>query len=298
MKKILVPTDFSFLANCSVNFATQLAKLDPATIKLLHVIEPPVAKMNSTGEIIKDPMSDVYVLELVRKSERQLQDILDRYADRNISMKYEIVIGNPALSILDEVQTGAIDLIIMGAKGGSWIDRLLIGSTTEKVVKNATCPVITLKCNIEKIEKLGHFVYAFNPDDDQTGVFGEINKFAKIVGAHLYLLIVVTPSRFKSTHLISQQMDEFVKIHKPQNYSTHIYTDINEEEGIMHFAEEVNAGLIAMGINSHTNIFQLLTTNLREDIVNHSQRPVWTYNYKINKHSNTDETSENFTCSL
>jgi nucleotide-binding universal stress UspA family protein len=186
----------------------------------------------------------------------------------------------------------------MGAKGGSWIDRLLIGSTTEKVVKNATCPVITLKCNIEKIEKLGHFVYAFNPDDDQTGVFGEINKFAKIVGAHLYLLIVVTPSRFKSTHLISQQMDEFVKIHKPQNYSTHIYTDINEEEGIMHFAEEVNAGLIAMGINSHTNIFQLLTTNLREDIVNHSQRPVWTYNYKINKHSNTDETSENFTCSL
>jgi nucleotide-binding universal stress UspA family protein len=67
MKKILVPTDFSFLANCSVNFATKLAKLDPATIKLLHVIEPPVAKMNSTGEIMKDPMSDVYVLELVEK---------------------------------------------------------------------------------------------------------------------------------------------------------------------------------------------------------------------------------------
>jgi nucleotide-binding universal stress UspA family protein len=128
--------------------------LDPATIKLLHVIEPPIAKMNSTGEIIKDPMSDVYVLELVRKSERQLQDILDSYADRNISMSYEIVVGNPALSILDELQTGAIDLTIMGAKGGSWIDRLLIGSTTEKVVKNATCPVITLKCNIEKIEKL------------------------------------------------------------------------------------------------------------------------------------------------
>jgi nucleotide-binding universal stress UspA family protein len=298
MKKILVPTDFSFLANCSVNFATQLARLDPATIKLIHVIEPPLAKMNSTGEIMKDPMSDVYVLELVKKSERQLQEILERYADRNISMKYEIVIGNPALSILDEVQADAIDLIIMGAKGSTWIDRLLIGSTTEKVVKNATCPVITLKCNIEKIDKLGYLVYAFNPDDDQRGVFEEINIFANTVGAHLYLLIVVTPSRFKSTHRIRQQMDEFVKIHKPLNYSTHIYTDVNEEEGIMHFAEEVNAGLIAIGINAHTNIFGLLTTNFREDIVNHSQRPVWTYNYNINKHSTTDETSENFTCSL
>jgi hypothetical protein len=152
-------------------------------------------------------------------------------------MKYEIVIGNPALCILDEVQAGAVDLIIMGAKGSSWIDRLLIGSTTEKVVKNTTCPAITLKCNIEKIDKLGHLVYVFNSDDDQRGVFGEINRFANTVGAHLYLLIVVTPSRFKSTHLISQQMDEFVRIHKLQNYSTHIYTDVNEEEGIMHFAE-------------------------------------------------------------
>jgi hypothetical protein len=88
------------------------------------------------------------------------------------------------------------------------------------------------------------------------------------------------------------------KFHKLQNYSTHIYTDVNEEEDIKHFAEEVNAGLIALGINSHTNIFGLLTTNLREDIVNHSQMPVWTYNYKINKYSTTDETSENFTCTL
>ncbi len=73
-----------------------------------------------------------------------------------------------------------------------------------------------------------------------------------------------------------------------------MYTDINEEEGIMHFSEEVNADIIAMGIDNHTNIFQLLTTNLREDMVNHSQRPVWTYNFKSNKQSVTGELAENF----
>jgi hypothetical protein len=54
--------------------------------------------------------------------------------------------------------------------------------------------------------------------------------------------------------------------------------------------------LIAMGIDNHTNIFQLLTTNLREDIVNHSQRPVWTYNFNMHKQSKTDEMPQNFTC--
>lgn len=296
MKKILVPTDFSFLANCSLNFATQLAKLESASIKLLHVIE--VAKMNSNGEIIKSPMDDVYIIELVKKSKAQLHELLGKYYDRAIAIEHEVVIGNPASCILDAVQKGDIDLIIMGSKGASWIDRLLIGSTTEKVVKNATCPVITLKCNIEKIEKLGRIVYAFNPDDDQTGVFQEIKKFTETLGAHLYLLTVVTPSRFKSSHAIRKQMDEFVKVHKPEFFSTHIFTDINEEEGIMHFAEEVNANLIAMGINTHTNIFQLLTTNLREDMVNHSHRPVWTYNNKLNKRSDEDEFPEKFSCIL
>jgi nucleotide-binding universal stress UspA family protein len=295
MKKILVPTDFSFLANCSMNFATQLAKLESASIKLLHVIEPPVAKMNSTGEIIKSSMDGIYVIELVKKSKKQLHDLLDKYCDRNISIEYEVVVGNPASAILDEIKKSAADLVVMGSKGASWIDRLLIGSTTEKVVRQATCPVITLKCNIEKIDKLGHIVFAFNPEEDQTGVIEELRKFTEILGAHLYLLTVITPSRFKPSHLIGKQLGEFVKLHQLKNYSTHIYTDINEEEGIMHFAEEVNAGLIALGTDSHTNIFQLLTTNLREDMVNHSQRPVWTYNFKLNRLSQTGEVSENFT---
>ncbi len=298
MKKILVPTDFSFLANCSLNFASQLASLESASIKLIHVIEPLHAKMNSTGEIIRSPMDDIYIIELVKKSEQQLQDLLESYSDKNISMDFEVIIGNPALSILNEIQTGAVDLIIMGSRGASWIDQVLIGSTTEKVVKNATCPVITLKCNIEKIDKLGRIVYAFNPEDDQTGIFQEVKKLTSILGAHLYLLTVVTPSRFKTSYATRKLMEDFIKYHSPENFSTHIYTDINEEEGIMHFSEEVNAGIIALGIDTHTNILQLLTTNLREDIINHSQRPVWTYNFKLNKQSETGEITEQFNCIL
>jgi nucleotide-binding universal stress UspA family protein len=298
MKKILVPTDFSFLANCAMNFATQLAKLESSCIKLLHVIEPPLYKMNSTGEIIKDPLGDVYVLELVAKSKKQLHDILETYCDRKITIEYEVVIGNPANSILDEITSNGINLVIMGSRGASWLDRFLVGSTTEKVVRNAACPVITLKCSIEKVEKLQRIVYAFDSQEDQSLIINELKKLSQPLGAHLYLLRVITPSKFETHRAVTSQLEDFVNKYKLEDYSTHIYTDAKEEEGIMHFAEEVNADLIAMGTNTHTNILQLLTTNLREDIVNHSLRPVWTYNSRLAKHSSADEFDENYTCQL
>jgi nucleotide-binding universal stress UspA family protein len=298
MKKILVPTDFSFLANCAVSFATQLAKLEYSCIKLLHVIEPPLYKMNSTGEIIKDPLGDIYILELVAKSKKQLHDILETYCDRKITIEYEVVIGNPANSILDEITSNGMDQVIMGSRGASWLDRFLVGSTTEKVVRNSDCPVITLKCNIERIEKLQRIVYAFDAHEDQSLIINELKKLSQPLGAHLYFLRVVTPAKFDTNRAVTKQLDDFVKEHNLENYSTHIYTDTSEEEGIMHFAEEVNADLIAMGTNTHTNILQLLTTNLREDIVNHSQRPVWTYNSRLAKHAQRDELNENFTCQL
>lgn len=103
MKQILVPTDFSFLANCAVNLATRFAIEDKASVTLLHVIEPPVSKMNSTGEIIKDAMGDIYIIQLMEKSKKQLQEIVDMYSDRQVQMSYAVVIGEPSLSILDEI---------------------------------------------------------------------------------------------------------------------------------------------------------------------------------------------------
>jgi nucleotide-binding universal stress UspA family protein len=254
--------------------------------------------MNSTGEIINDPLGNVYVVELVEKSKKQLDDLLETYRDRKITIEYEVVIGNPAFSILDEITSRSINLVIMGSRGASWLDRFLVGSTTEKVVRNAACPVITLKCSIEKVEKLQRIVYAFDAQEDQTLTINELKKLSQPLGAHLYLLRVVTPSKFETHRAVTKELDDFVKEHKLENYSMHIYTDTNEEEGIMHFAEEVNADLIAMGTDKHTNILQLLTTNLREDMVNHSQRPVWTYNSRLAKHSQSDEFNENYTCQL
>lgn len=298
MKKILVPTDFSFLANCAVNFATQLAVLESADIKLLHVIEPPDPKMNSTGEVTNDPLNDVYVIELVKQAKKKLHDLLDTYCDRNVSIEYEVAIGNPASSILEEIRNRSIETVIMGARGHSWLESVLIGSTTERIVRKATCPVITLKCSLEKLQKLQRIVYHFNPEEQQTKVIQELKKLTHLLNAHLYLLAVVMPAKFKPTTELNNQMKAFVTAHELENFSTHIYIDKVEEEGIMHFAEEINADLIAIGTDSHTNILQLLTTNLREDLVNHSQRPVWTFNTKSIKPVQGSEIEENYTVIL
>jgi nucleotide-binding universal stress UspA family protein len=59
-----------------------------------------------------------------------------------------LVIGDPALEILDEAQESKVDLIVMGTHGRSGLGRLLMGSVAESVVRKAACPVLTVKAPI------------------------------------------------------------------------------------------------------------------------------------------------------
>jgi nucleotide-binding universal stress UspA family protein len=170
-----VPTDFSSLSTCSLRFAERLAAKSGASILLLHVVEQDNHhSISSTGEIQWNAIEDVFTLKMMEKSRYQLADMAEKEVDNSIPVHYQVLVGNPGEQIIQAVEENQIDLVVIGASGAGWLDRLLVGSTTEQVVQAVACPVITLKCSIGKDTPLRHIVFAPDPEEDQTRVVEEL----------------------------------------------------------------------------------------------------------------------------
>jgi len=133
---ILVPTDFSYAADRALNHAVQLARRFRARVALLHV----VATVGFPEILI--PALRVDLPQLVTLSRERLDRLVRRFRIRPSHLAVKT--GHAAAEILQfEVETGA-DLIVMGARGHNQLDRLLIGTTAERVVRHARCPVLVV----------------------------------------------------------------------------------------------------------------------------------------------------------
>jgi nucleotide-binding universal stress UspA family protein len=166
------------------------------------------------------------------------------------------------------------DLIIMGSQGSSGTEEMLIGSNTERVIRSSEVPVLTIK-NVEEPLLIKDIVFASNFFEESYVVFNQIKKFARLFDSHIHLLKVVTPSYFETTHYSLKLMEDFAKkIGLETNYSVNIYNDQSIEQGIHHFAEVVNADLIAMETHGRTGLRHMIWGSITEGVANHAKMPV------------------------
>jgi len=139
-RKVLVPTDFSELSHKAVEKAVELAQRFGAKIDLVHVLEPPpypefgyVHVPMKEGALRK--MAEDH-FEKLRKDIPPLADLIDYTPVRTGNAPYEIVQAARQLNS---------DLIVIGTHGRTGLKRLALGSTAEKVVRHAHCPVLVLR---------------------------------------------------------------------------------------------------------------------------------------------------------
>ena len=96
----------------------------------------------------------------------------------------------------------------------------------------------------------------------------------------MHLVYVNVPNRFANSRVIRDRMQDFVDRYGLRDYQFTIYNDESEEQGIVHFADEVGADLIAIATHGRTGLAHLISGSIAEDIVNHANRPVLTINLK------------------
>lgn len=141
-KTILIPTDGSEYSSYAVDYAVRLCTELKAEVVLLSVVDVHYEMYDVYSEI----HAPVQVEEMLRE---QVSKSLDKHAariqDKGIKVQKVLKIGDVVQEILNVVEDRGIDLIVIGTHGRKGISRFLLGSTTEKLVRSAPCPVLTVR---------------------------------------------------------------------------------------------------------------------------------------------------------
>ncbi|HTZ17927.1 MAG TPA: universal stress protein [Dissulfurispiraceae bacterium] len=145
IKKVLFTTDFSEGASHSLSYAADVAKTYGARLYLLHVIQDVTM---SPGLHIPHGSVDITYKELEANAKKSLEKLFVSVCGEYKNSETGVMRGVPYEEILKFATEKGIDLIVIGTHGRKGLDRVLFGSTAERVVRNASCPVLTVRMPI------------------------------------------------------------------------------------------------------------------------------------------------------
>ena len=278
MKRILVPTDFSKTSLIALEVACEIAKKGGAEVIALHVVEEAGSdSFRVTGEVPQKNFEDrLYTFKLLEKSKKQLEKlVLDpKYA--SIKLDGELRLGNAFHGMNAIITEQKVDLVVMGTQGHSRLQEMIIGSNTEKVVRHSKVRVLSVHKKPSKVN-FKNIVYA-------TAMSKDEEKFSKVVKAaqdmynsKIHLVRINTPGDFQRVRVAKDYMEKYAKKLGLKNYTINVYNDITEEEGIIYFADSINADMIAMATHGRTGFAHVLAGSIAEEVVSHAKRPVLTF---------------------
>jgi nucleotide-binding universal stress UspA family protein len=140
IRQILCPIDFSEFSQHALHHAVALAKWYRASLMLLHV-QPILAVPAGPPEMLP-------TMVLTRDQQQQLlvamRKLVAEEVGETVLTHVEVLEGNPAREIVDRAKEMSSDLIVMGTHGSSGFEHMLLGSVTERVLRKAFCPVLTV----------------------------------------------------------------------------------------------------------------------------------------------------------
>lgn len=279
MKKILVPTDFSDHAEYALKVAAQIARENDGEIYLMHMLEMPshisdgIGESNAVGTSTDVPE----VMFFMEKTRERFEETLNAPYLQGVPVVETIQFDRAFEGIISHSKKHNIDLIVMGSHGASGFREMFIGSNTEKVVRTSDIPVLVIKKDQDSFNPQ-KMVFASDFADEIKKPFAKVVEFANNFNAQLHLVFINTPNDFKSTHAAEKLIHDFASgFNLKNNYTTHVYSDVNVEKGILHFANSINADLIGMCTHGRKGLAHFFNGSISEDLVNHAVRPVVTF---------------------
>jgi universal stress protein A len=143
IRRILVPTDFSDCALPAVRYAAELADKFSAELILLHVVPDTVLALPDAVMPTPAPMADL--AELTESGKTGLANLIAAEKLESRHPRPEVRIGSPATEIVAAAKDLHADLVCVGTHGRGGLARVILGSVAEMVVRQAPCPVLTVR---------------------------------------------------------------------------------------------------------------------------------------------------------
>lgn len=189
IRRILCPIDFSEASRHALAHAATMARWYDAAVTALHVrpaaffVNPPII-MAAAPDTVIPGITDLPQLQA------QLTEWIAPLAAQGIDAEAIVIEGTPAARILDRARTLPADLVVIGSHGRAGIERLILGSVTERVVRQAPCPVMTVPPAAAATSKLP-FSHLLCPVDFSRSSLAALQfafSIAQEAGARLTLL--------------------------------------------------------------------------------------------------------------
>src|SRR5688572_15519587 len=270
MKSILVPCDFSKPAEEAFKFAIKIASQSDGEIHVLNVID-----ITSLGG--KSALSNSYVFnpsflkDMEKDADQKFQAMWEKHAPMLMRIKFRHVISSLTLEIENYIKDNNIDMIVMGTHGEG---NKSFGSNIEKVVRNSPVPVIAIRTAPVDIKNI--VLPVFVPTQSNDHFIQEVKNLQSFFHATLHLIYINTPLFFQSDPDLYSELKKFAEQAQLTDFSLNVRSHYSIEAGITHFANEIDADMIAMGTHAWKGLDHFFLGSTAENIVNDFKLPIWT----------------------
>ncbi|MFH0945334.1 MAG: universal stress protein [Planctomycetota bacterium] len=141
-KRILCPVDFSDDSRIALAHAADIARVAGGELVVLHVVEPILYPV----EYGMAPVPTVDLESTATANARtKLEELVSAEVTAGVSVSTQVIFGRADSKVCDFAAEGDFDLIVLATHGLTGLKHLLLGSVAERVVRHASCPVLTVK---------------------------------------------------------------------------------------------------------------------------------------------------------
>jgi nucleotide-binding universal stress UspA family protein len=141
-RHILAPTDFSEYSKKAVASALELAQKFGAKLTILHVIELPPYPVEG---YVPPSLSATFLDDMERQATVDLAQVVPEAEAAKVEVARLVAMGTPYRKIVETAEADHVDLIVMATAGRTGFSHLVLGSIAERVVRTASCPVLTMR---------------------------------------------------------------------------------------------------------------------------------------------------------
>ena len=141
IERILFPTDFSEFANHARDYVVEMARKFGAKVLVVHVLATPAYAVSYEIAVDVNALRE----QLQKAAEKRMAEVQAKFDADGIDVETVIEVGAGFVQIVVTARNRDIDMIIMATHGWGGVKHLLLGSTAEKVVRKAPCPVLTIR---------------------------------------------------------------------------------------------------------------------------------------------------------
>lgn len=272
MKRIVVPTDFSENANNAMEYAVALAQACHAEIKILNTYIPAVTHFEIVTPLIDDEV------ETSRKTaQSKLATIGQVMGGQFPHLNYNtaFVVGGLVDTLEEWARQGQVDLIVLGTKGATGLERVLFGSNATKIIESVPCAVMAIPkdCPFKAPQRIA---YATDFNMAELQKIDQLITVARAFDAEIAMVHITT----QEEALVSEEMlkryfaQKIARLTRYEKITYHLKYEENIQRGLASFIQQTNTDLIALLTHERTLFEKFYNPSLTKHMAYHTEIPL------------------------